>query len=64
MSYNYLLNNQFIFSTTLSTNIEQGEMLNDFEDRDLSSVEYLTELTNNNNYLQVFLQLLRYHIYI
>ena len=54
MSYNYLLNNQFIFSTTLSTNIEQGEMLNDFEDRDLSSVEYLTELTNNNNYLQVF----------
>ena len=53
MSYNYLLNNQFIFSTTLSTNIEQGEMLNDFEDRDLSSVEYLTELTNNNNYLQV-----------
>ncbi len=54
MSYNYFLNNQFIFSTTLSTNIEQGEMLNDFEDRDLSSVEYLTELTNNNNYLQVF----------
>tara|TARA_X000000368_G_C23057476_1_gene724683 strand:- start:2158 stop:3516 length:1359 start_codon:yes stop_codon:yes gene_type:complete len=53
MSYNYFLNNQFIFSTTLSTNIEQGEMLRDFEDRDLSNIEYLTELTNNNNYHQV-----------
>lgn len=53
MSYNYLLNNQFIFSTTLSTNIEQGEMLNDFEERDITNVEYLTKLTNNSNYLQV-----------